>query len=294
MNSNSEKERVEAELNKIKLRSKEGQWVDIWYKGTQIYNADTLGLSETDVEEIIEEIKKQMPDIKEDSLYSFGSAMKDGIKYYESHDMPNKAIELCKYVIETGLLPNDTFYTWKLEKLGGLDEKTKNAGYDIAYQKIEAQKKANLDENLYGMYRNCVLDEYNLNCNNERYEDAFRNLSEIIYIDLSGVDNNFDLRFVENSMEFSFPYINDEGRKSLSTIPPAAITWIKQSMVRLNLSEDEFRRKLIENMKMFKLPFHYFTIEECADICTMELHNDEKGLMKLYDEAYERNKSRIR
>lgn len=137
----------------------------------------------------------------------------------------------------------------------------------------------------YGLYRNCRYHMHLFLNEESRYADALGMLAEVIFYDLSGLNNGYDPKYLYIFAEHFFPY-----KESTVTTAPGIIGAIMQCQDNLNLSDEEVKAFMIERMKRLSAPLQLFTPEECADIVFLESREDVEELTKVYAKAKKRFK----
>lgn len=164
--------------------------------------------------------------------------------------------------------------------------KDKKPGYsykDVIWGYLNKRSIELISEGKFGLYRNCRLTMYDFLIERNKDNKSFYLLLEVIRYDLSGLSNNFDLKFLNMYRESFFPY-----ESSIIKIAPGIIQRIIEYKNSKGLLDQELKNEIIERGRDIKLPYSVFTIEECADIVLMEIHEDKDGLIKLYKEVEKR------
>ncbi|RJX22810.1 MAG: DNA-binding protein [Desulforudis sp.] len=137
----------------------------------------------------------------------------------------------------------------------------------------------------FGLYRNCRYQMHLFLMEEKRIKDALAMLAEVVFYDLSGLDNGYDPRFMDISAKYFFPY-----KESNATTAPGVISAIMKCKEELGFTDEELKEALLDRMNKLSVPFHLFTPEECVDIVFMENRQDEEALAKIYAEARRRFK----
>jgi hypothetical protein len=104
---------------------------------------------------------------------------------------------------------------------------------------------------------------------------------------LSGLDNNFDLEYLNIYAKSYFPY-----KDSIATTAPGILNAILKCQEELGISEDELKAELLDTMKELNVPFHLFAPEECVEIVFLEIHEDAEELTKVYEKSKQRFKQK--
>jgi hypothetical protein len=116
-------------------------------------------------------------------------------------------------------------------------------------------------------------------------DNAFSLLAEVIRYDLSGLSNGFSAQFMDIYADGYFPY-----KDSIVTMAPGITSRVADYQEKQGLSDEELKKKLLDEISRINLLFSLFTADECADIVIMEIHKDEEGLEKVYNKAKRRFK----
>lgn len=149
----------------------------------------------------------------------------------------------------------------------------------------------------WGLYRNSILNMYDKSMKENRKSDAFLELAEVIYYDLSGLSNGsckYDQEIlikmeIERCYEMNFPY-----HSSMATIAPGVVNYLYDMKEDFSWSTDELRNGLISAFEKFNAVRHLFTKEECVDIAIAELERDTDKLIAIYSNAETRFKEQYK
>ncbi|HPE41432.1 MAG TPA: SAP domain-containing protein [Bacteroidales bacterium] len=134
-------------------------------------------------------------------------------------------------------------------------------------------------DNDFGLYRNCRFQMAEFLREENKTKNVLGLLAEVVFIDLSGVGNNFDPEY-DIRLENFFPY-----EKSMATIPPGIISRIVDCQNILGYSDAELKISLFEAMERFHMPIQLFTVEECVQIVFLERDQNKEALEKIYSGA---------
>ena len=137
----------------------------------------------------------------------------------------------------------------------------------------------------YGLYRNCRYHMHIFLNEEGRFADALGMLAEVVFYDLSGLNNGYDPQYLYIFAEHFFPY-----KESTVITAPGIIGAIMQCQDNLKLSDEEVKALMIERMKKLSAPLQLFTPEECADIVFWESCEAVDELTKVYAKAKKRFK----
>lgn len=135
----------------------------------------------------------------------------------------------------------------------------------------------------WGLYRNCRFSMNRFLQEERKYKDALGMLAEVVYYDLSGMSNGFDMQYLYISAPHFFPY-----EDSLATTAPGVIGDIFSCKEKASLSEGEFTQIIADRMQKLNAPLTLFTVDECIQIILFERSENKESLSKLYDKARKR------
>ena len=140
-----------------------------------------------------------------------------------------------------------------------------------------------IQANNFGLYRNCRFSMYTFLTEENKWDNALSMIAEVIYYDLSGVSNGFQMSYLSIYAEGFFPY-----KDSTATIAPGITQSLLECQKQLGLTDDALHEQLILRMGVLSVSFHLFTVEECADIALLETKEDTEALTKIYAKAKRR------
>jgi hypothetical protein len=138
-------------------------------------------------------------------------------------------------------------------------------------------------ENNWGLYRNVKFDGAEILAELGKLRDAIVAMAEVVYWDLSGLGNNFDMKLLGIMAPYFFPYA-----ESLARTAPAVVdlifNWAKQS----GLPDPELRILIQDHLSTLSSPINLFTPAECAEIAFLERDVDLPKLTSIYGIAQKR------
>lgn len=140
----------------------------------------------------------------------------------------------------------------------------------------------------FGLYRNCRHYMSTFLMEERKIKDALGMVSEVVFYDLSGLGNGYDPQFLDIYAQNFFPY-----KDSIVTMAPGITSAVINCQKELNLSDDELKATMLDQMKRYSAPLNIFTPEECVDIVFMESREDTEALTKIYDKAKRRFKQKF-
>lgn len=153
------------------------------------------------------------------------------------------------------------------------------------WQYLEQHCKKYLKDKQYGLYRNCKFTMAELAMEEKLFDSALSFLFEVIYYDLSSLNNSFDGTQPSEYTPRLFPY-----ECSFATIVKGILARLKHCKDELNISDCDLKEKMIVTISNIQLPFQIFTTEECADILLLELHEKKSEIQRIYKIAENRYK----
>lgn len=151
---------------------------------------------------------------------------------------------------------------------------------DKIWAYLDERSRLHYRDNNFGLYRNCRLSMSNFAKKEGNKEVAFFLLCEVIFYDLSGLENGFSKEFLDIYSESFFPYEN-----SLVKIPPGITEMISEYMSEFGWTKQELQKNLLYNFEQIPLNFKLFTNEECVNIVIAEIEKDENRLKDIYRQA---------
>ncbi|WP_270501418.1 hypothetical protein [Clostridium butyricum] len=110
-------------------------------------------------------------------------------------------------------------------------------------------------------------------------------LSEVVFYDLSGLDNNYDPKYLYIFAGNFFLY-----KDSIVTMAPGITSAVVQCQKELNLTDEELKTAMLNRMNRLSAPLNLFTPEECVDVVLMESRKDTDALTEIYEKAKRRFK----
>lgn len=137
----------------------------------------------------------------------------------------------------------------------------------------------------FGLYINCRYYMSNFLMEEKKVKDALGMLSEVVFYDLSGLENGYDPKYLDIFAEHFFPY-----KDSTVTMAPGITSAVMHCQQELNLSDKDLKAIMLDRMARLGAPLHIFTPEECVDIVFMESRGETDALTNLYAKARRRFK----
>jgi hypothetical protein len=161
-----------------------------------------------------------------------------------------------------------------------------NPGRDFRELLLEyGQKKAQqfASENNWGLHRNVKYDAAEILAEKGRLRDAILMMTDVVYWDLSGMGNNFDMKYLRIMAPYLFPY---EG--SLARIAPMVIELIFKWARQSGISDPELRTLMLDHLSTMSSAIKLFTPEESVEITFLERFADVAKLTSVYGDAQNR------
>ena len=228
----------------------------------------------------IELVNRLLSEITEDELNSRFTK-----RTYQLTELGKNALEEEAYVPYIHRHPLEGLDIWSLNRL--VHNQPFMPFRDKIWGYLNQRSMEHISARNYGLYRNC---RYNMSVflqEEKRYREALTMLSEVIFYDLSGLDNNFNLEYLNIYAKSYFPY-----KDSIATTAPGILKAILKCQEELGISEDELKAELLDTMKELNVPFHLFTPEECVEIVFLEINEDAEELTKVYEKSKRRFKQK--
>lgn len=132
----------------------------------------------------------------------------------------------------------------------------------------------------FGLYRNCRFAMSRFLKEEGKTQDSLAMLAEVVFYDLSGATNNFDIQYLEIFASGFFPYEN-----SLAATAPGIISAIMDCQEKLGYTDEELKAFLVERMDKLTVPLQLFSVEDCAKIVFLERDQDKEALTAIYAKA---------
>ena len=155
----------------------------------------------------------------------------------------------------------------------------------------------------FGRYRNIRLDMYRFLMEENRTQEAFHMLCEVLSLDLNDCyDYIYSLEQQKNDVNFEFYVMDYELRlndlfpyeKTVLVIPPKVFTGFAEMQITLSLDDKEYRDAILKELQKTAFPRGIFTNEECADILIANIHSDTDTLTTIYRKAERREKAKLK
>jgi len=202
---------------------------------------------------------------------------------YQLTELGKKALEEEGYVIYIHHHAIEDLDIWSLNKI--IHEPPYMSYRDKIWGYLNKRSMKHFSAGDFGLYRNCRYHMYLFLIEEKRLKDGLGMLSEVVFYDLSGLDNNYDPKYLYIFSKNFFPY-----KDSTVIMPPGITNAVIQCQKELNLTDEELKTIMLDRMNRLSAPLHLFTPEECVDIVFMERRGDTDALTKIYSKAKRRFK----
>ncbi len=202
---------------------------------------------------------------------------------YQLTELGMVALEEEGYVPYIHRHPIEELDIWSLNKI--IHEPPCMSYRDKIWSYLNKRSMEHFSVGNFGLYRNCRYHMYLFLMEEKRLEDALGMLSEVVFYDLSGLDNNYDSQYLHIWAKNFFPY-----KDSTVTMAPGITSAVMQCQKELNLTDEKLNKAMLDRMNRLSAPLHIFTPEECVDIVFMESLEDTDALTKMYAKAKRRFK----
>ena len=168
---------------------------------------------------------------------------------------------------------------------------------DIVWKNLNMEAMEHFKAGNFGLYRNTRLSMYNFLMKEKHYKMAFDVLCEVALYDLSGLGNGenearklgIEKQLFVDSIKYYFPY-----KDSILILAPAVIGYFEVIQCKLGLSDEAYKKVLIDEFNKYQLRRRVFTNEECAEIVLNEMGNHPRKLRAIYKGAEERIKEELK
>lgn len=157
---------------------------------------------------------------------------------------------------------------------------------DIIWGHLNKQGMKHSKAGDFGLYCNTRLTMATFVAEEEKFEEAFRLMCQVVEYDLSGLSNNFSSLALSINTKHFFPY-----KESMLKIPPGIIRYLNSYQKKLKWSDDKVKEVMLKEVSI-PIPFRAFTPEECVDIFFAEREKDTARLEKIYANAEKRLKKK--
>ena len=215
-------------------------------------------------------------------------------RYYQLTKLGEEELKDNEYILYIHRHSNYGINVWDMNLL--MNQEPKMSYRDKLWGFFNKQSEEHINKFNFGLYRNTRLEMYKFLVEENKYKAALKFLFEVIYYDLSGLDNNEDVgdmksiskSRLERKLENNFPY-----ESSFLTIPPGIISFLEESQKELNLTSKDMQRYFLESVLKYKIESHFFTNDECGDIMLAEMENDKNKLEEIYKIAEKRLRKKL-
>ena len=222
-------------------------------------------------------IKRLLDEVDEEKLNGIFTR-----RTYETTDLGEEVLkrnEHIPYIHRKGAEDLDIFSLNELVK----KQKPGYSYRDAIWGYLNKRGMEHISGNNFGLYRNCRFTMSEFVYEENKLDNAFALLVEVIRYDLSGLSNGFNLEYLYIYNDNFFPY-----EESIINMAPGITKRVVNYKKAKELSDEQLREEIIKYGEKISLPFSIFTVDECADIVLMEINEDKDGLVKLYSEAEKR------
>lgn len=151
---------------------------------------------------------------------------------------------------------------------------------EIIWEHLNNESARCYADNNFGLYRNCRFSMSEFLREENKIKESLALLAEVVFFDLSGASNNFDMQFLDIEAQHFFPY-----EHSLATIAPGIISRIFDRQSELGYTDDELKSVIEKYMSKLSAPLQIFTVDECASIIFFERDGNKEALNILYEKA---------
>lgn len=226
----------------------------------------------------VELVKRLMAEISQDELKS-----RFPKRTYQLTELGKQALEEEGYVPYIHRHMIEDLDIWSLNRI--VHEPPYMPYRDKIWGYLNKRSMALFSAGDFGLYRNCRYYMSNFLMEEKKVKDALGMLSEVVFYDLSGLENGYDPKYLDIFAEHFFPY-----KGSTVTMAPGITSAVMHCQKKLNLSDEDLKAIMLDRMVHLSAPLHIFTPEECVDIVFMENRKETDALTNLYAKARRRFK----
>ena len=223
-------------------------------------------------------VKRLMAEISQDELNSRFSK-----RTYQLTELGKQALEEEGYVPYIHRHMIEDLNIWSLNRI--VHEPPYMPYRDKIWGYLNKRSMEHFSAGDFGLYRNCRYYMSNFLMEEKKVKDALGMLSEVVFYDLSGLENGYDPKYLDIFAEHFFPY-----KDSTVTMAPGITSAVMHCQKELNLSDEDLKAIMLDRMAHLSTPLHIFTPEECVDIVFMESRGETDALTNLYAKARRRFK----
>jgi hypothetical protein len=178
----------------------------------------------------------------------------------------------------------DDLDIWSLSQL--MSETPDKPFKQVIWQHLFHNFESFCNQKLYGLARNSKLHMAELVATESAYDTCLSILYEVVYYDLSGLDNLCDGTCRHLNYRWLSSFYNQH-----NLIAPGIMSRIQRCVDNLSLTDSEIRTQMPAVLSDIHLPAQFFTLEECVDILIFALHNDYDSISPIYKTAEDRYKA---
>lgn len=175
----------------------------------------------------------------------------------------------------------DDLDIWSLNQL--MSETPDKPFQQVIWQHLCHKYESARSQKSYGLARNCKCHMAELAATESSYDTCLSALYEVVYYDLSGLDNLYDGTGGHLNFHMLSSFYNSQ-----SLIADGIISRIRTCTDNLSLTDSEIRAQMTAVLSNIDLPAQFFTLEECVDILIFALHNDYDSISPIYKTAEDR------
>lgn len=154
---------------------------------------------------------------------------------------------------------------------------------DLIWGDLNQQRIAHATADDWGLYSSVTFNMAEFIAEEQRWNDALAMLTEVIYYDLSGMDNGFDRNRRLESIDYLFPY-----EKSIATIPPGITERLTRWASRASLTDDGLADLMRGRLQKLSSALRLFADDEIVQIAFCERDENTPGLSRIYAAAEQR------
>lgn len=183
-------------------------------------------------------------------------------RYYELTDIGKVELSENEYV--SYLHRHDYMSVWDMNYYLHNDNPSHLGYRDIIWREFNKQSMKHFKSWDFGLYRCIRLNMHSFLMEESKYESAMHHLLEVVAFDLSGLGNGEkDLRqnpFLKDKL-VEFKMVNFLFEDNEVILPPGIVNYMKKLHDVLNMTDDEFRQYVYEDLATIKIHEQVFSSE---------------------------------
>lgn len=202
-------------------------------------------------------------------------------RFYEPTDIGNTAVAANPHIgyIHRSRLESPDIYSLTEMVHAHPDKRWR----DLIWGHLNERRIVHSSARNWGLYRNTGFGMAEFVAEERKWKTAIGMLTEVIYYDLSGMDNNFDRDRRLEFIDYLFPY-----ETSSATIPPGVTERLFRWAANAGLTDDDLDDLMIGRLRRQGSALRLFTDDEIVQIVFLERDKNTAELSRIYAHAERR------